>query len=224
MGRFLVRGKIIDMKKKVTALSVLKKIFITTPVVPYAIAVAAIAFAVVSHVNQLNAKSDVKQPIAAEEKKAEDIEPVGFEVANVNTGRVFILGDGEVYYWPKASVRGLGEQASQIIPGGKIAGIDSELRFNGYKIATIDVVNAAQLSFGLRYSGENLILIHRDGTVTWVNIYNGQAKLTNLDGYHDIVSAAPSINGDGVPVITLISRNGKQNHMLLKDLNALQAK
>ena len=211
-------------KKKNGALDILKKIFVTTPVVPYAIAVAAIAFAVAGHVNQINVKSENEPAVAIEEKKTEEAEPMGFEVANVNTGRVFVLGNGEVYYWPKASVRGLGEQSAQTIPGGKIAGIVDELRFNGYKIATDDVVNAAQLGFGLRYSGENLILIHHDGTVAWVNIYNGQAKLTNLDGYHDIVSAAPSINGDGVPVITLISRNGKQNHMLLKDLNALQAK
>ena len=212
------------MSKKNGALDILKKIFVTTPVVPYTIAMAAIAFAVVGHVNQINVKSENEPAVAIEEKKTEESEPMGFEVANVNTGRVFVLGNGEVYYWPKASVRGLGEQSVQAIPGGKIAGITDELRFSGYKIATDNVVNAAQLSFGLRYSGENLILIHHDGTVTWVNIYNGQAKLTNLDGYHDIVSAAPSINGDGVPVITLISRNGKQNHMLLKDLNALQAK
>ena len=211
-------------KKKNGVLDILKKIFVTTPVVPYAIAMAAIAFAVVGHVNQMNVKPENEPAVAIEEKKTEEAELMGFEVANVNTGRVFVLGNGEVYYWPKASVRGLGEQSTQVIPGGKIAGITDELRFSGYKIATDNVVNAAQLSFGLRYSGENLILIHYDGTVTWVNIYNGQAKLTNLDGYHDIVSAAPSINGDGVPVITLISRNGKQNHMLLKDLNALQAK
>jgi hypothetical protein len=48
-----------------------------------------------------------------------------------------------------------------------------------------------------------------------VNIYNNNAKLTELEGHNDIVSAVLSVNGDGVPVITLISRNGRQNHSLL---------
>jgi hypothetical protein len=154
----------------------------------------------------------------------EEEEIQGFELANMVSGRVFVLGNGDVYYWPKKAVNGLGEMADRKIEAGKIAGIADEMNFRGYKIAVSGIVNAAQLSFGLRYSGENLILIHGDGTVTWVNIYNNNAKLTELEEYNDIVSAAPSVNGDGVPVITLISRNGKQNHLLLNQLNALQAK
>lgn len=211
-------------KKKTSAFSILKKIFVTTPIIPYAIALVAIAFAVVSHVNQINEKPTTQYDAEVQIVEQEEELKTGFEVANMNTGRAFVLGSGEVYYWPKSSVSGLGEKGQQLIPGGNIAGVTDELRFDGYRIATEDVVNAAQLSFGLKYSGENLILIHEDGTVTWLNIYNGKAKLSELDEYNDIVSAAPSINGDGVPVITLISRNGKQNHLLLKDLNALQAK
>ena len=192
----------------------------------YVVAIAMIVFVVIAKVKRGQITTDAstnKDEIACDER-TDDVLRQGFEVANMNTGRAFVLGNGDVYYWPKTSVSGLGEKSEQLIPGGNLAGIETETRFSGYKIATKDVVSAVQLGFGLRYSGENLIMIHENGTVTWLSIYNGKTKMTEMTGYQDIVSAAPSINGDGVPVITLISRNGKQNHLLLKDLNALMAK
>lgn len=189
--------------------------------------VVAIVLVIVVVVDKLGQGQTVEQIVSDYDVRCatpEEEGAQGFELANMVSGRVFVLGNGDVYYWPKKAVNGLGEMADQKIEAGKITGIANEMTFRGYKIATSGIVNATQLSFGLRYSGENLILIHGDGAVTWVNIYNNNAKLTELEGYDDIVSAAPSVNGDGVPVITLISQNGRQNHLLLNQLNALQAK
>ena len=99
-----------------------------------------------------------------------------------------------------------------------------------YLIAAIAVVFALVVVVNSSHITENLVsenvMEHAhmaNSTVTWVNILNGRAKITKLDEYTDIVSAAPSVNGDGVPVITLLSRNGHQNHLLLNYLNSLKA-
>jgi hypothetical protein len=192
-------------------------------IVAYAVAVVAVIFGVAMFLNRGDTKITVSEGNVAECKAKADDEHYGFEIANMNTGRAFVLADGTAYYWPKSNVSGLEGRKDIVIPAGEIRGVGEELRFSGFQIGEKDIVNAAQLSFGLKYSGENIILIHANGTVTWINILNSRAKLTNLDGYNDIVSAAPSINGDGVPVITLISRDGKQNHLLLNYLNSLKA-
>ena len=189
---------------------------------PYLIAAIAVVFALVVVVNSSHITENLVSENVMEHAHMANSDKPGFEIANMHNGRAFVTWDGVAYFAPGSSVTGLGELEDVTILPGEIGSIDVEVHFRGYKLAE-NVANASQLGFGLKYSGENIILIHADGTVTWVNILNGRAKKTVLEGYTDIVSAAPSVNGDGVPVITLLSRNGHQNHLLLNYLNSLKA-
>lgn len=189
---------------------------------PYMVAAVAVVFALVVVVNSSNITETLVDENVMQHARMADSDKPGYEIANMHNGRGFVTWDGVAYFVPGSNVVGLGEKEDVVIPAGELGGVEGEVRFSGYRLAE-KVANASQLGFGLRYSGENIILIHTDGTVTWVNILNGRAKVTKLAEYTDIVSAAPSINGDGVPVITLLSRNGHQNHLLLNYLNSLKA-
>ena len=152
-----------------------------------------------------------------------DVERPGFEVSSGIAGRTFVTALGEVFYWPKQDISGLGEKAERTLTPELVGSLSDEMKFNGYKVAVKDVLNAVQLSYGLSYNGDNVILIHGDGTVTWLSIYKGRAKLTKLDNYSDIVSATQTIDGNGVPVVSLIARSGKHQAILLNDLVKLRA-
>ena len=139
-----------------------KNVLVVVSVVFNVLAIAVLVLVLVIWLNHRETANEVDYVQCVD--AVVDVERPGFEIPSALSGRVFVTSLGEVYIWPKQNISGLGAKVGRVLTKELVGSLGGEIKFDGYKVNVKDVLNAIQMSYGSGYNGDNVIMVHSDGT------------------------------------------------------------